>query len=91
MQEFFVVVTRKLDQPLSPTTALTVLEHLAVGAVSVTPGLVREAATSSIRNQLSLWDALIVRAAVRAGCDRLLSEDLQDGQLIDGVLIDNPF
>ncbi|HEY5564562.1 MAG TPA: VapC toxin family PIN domain ribonuclease, partial [Rhodothermia bacterium] len=34
---------------------------------------------------------LIVAAALDAGCTRLLSEDLQDGQRIDGLRIENPF
>ncbi len=36
-------------------------------------------------------DALVVRSASAAGCGRLLSEDMQDGQVIDGVRIENPF
>ncbi len=31
------------------------------------------------------------RAALEAGCKRLLTEDMQDGQRIDGLLIENPF
>ena len=40
---------------------------------------------------LSFWDAMIVRAAVRGGCDVLFTEDLQHGQVIDGVEVRNPF
>ncbi|HEY4187059.1 MAG TPA: hypothetical protein VGP07_18430 [Polyangia bacterium] len=40
---------------------------------------------------LGFWDALIVHAARRAGCDRLMTEDLQAGQRIEGVEIINPF
>lgn len=42
-------------------------------------------------HELSFWDALVVRSASAAGCGRLLSEDMQDGQTIDGVRIENPF
>ena len=38
-----------------------------------------------------IWDALIVRAAQRGGCAVLLTEDLQDGRVFDGVTIVNPF
>lgn len=41
--------------------------------------------------QLPLWDALIVRAAQAAGCSTLYSEDFQDGKVIDGLRIVNPF
>lgn len=40
---------------------------------------------------LSHWDALVLKTASAAGCRRLLTEDLQHGQAIDGVRIENPF
>jgi|SRR5438067_7523063 len=43
------------------------------------------------RFQLSFWDALIVAAAKSASCSYLLTEDLQAGQDLDGVLVVNPF
>ncbi len=39
----------------------------------------------------SYWDALVLRMAKQAGCRVLLSEDMQHGQVIDGVKIVNPF
>lgn len=42
-------------------------------------------------HSFSFWDALIVRAASSAGCGLLLTEDLQHGQVVDGVRIENPF
>lgn len=42
--------------------------------------------------RLQWWDALIVATALRAGADRLITEDLQHGQLIEGRLtVVNPF
>ena len=40
---------------------------------------------------LSFDDALIVAAAIEAGCDTLFSEDLQHGRSIGGLAIVNPF
>lgn len=40
---------------------------------------------------ISHWDALILKTASASGCTRLLTEDMQHGQMIDGVRIDNPF
>jgi predicted nucleic acid-binding protein len=45
----------------------------------------------SKRFGFSIWDGLILAAAVEARCTRLLTEDLQHGQLIDDVRIENPF
>ncbi|MGA3071032.1 MAG: PIN domain-containing protein [Terracidiphilus sp.] len=43
------------------------------------------------RYGLSIWDGLIVAAAAEARCSMLLTEDLQHGQVVDGVRIENPF
>jgi predicted nucleic acid-binding protein len=40
---------------------------------------------------IAYWDALIVGAAASAGCRRVLTEDLNHGQIIDGVRVENPF
>ena len=42
------------------------------------------------RYQLSVYDAMIVAAALESRCDQLLSEDLQDGMTIEGMAISNP-
>jgi predicted nucleic acid-binding protein len=39
----------------------------------------------------SLYDGLIIAAAKEAGCTTLYSEDLQHGQVVEGVRIENPF
>ncbi len=92
MQEFFVTVTRRIKNPLTPGDALEALATLALApVVSIDAQLVRLAAESAIRHQLSLWDALIVEAAARAGCTQVTTEDLNAGQDFGGVLIVNPF
>ena len=43
------------------------------------------------RHGLRIYDGLILSAAKQAGCRILYTEDLQDGQTIEGVLVRNPF
>lgn len=43
------------------------------------------------RHGFQWWDALVVAAAVEAGCATLYSEDMQDGQVVGGTRIVNPF
>ena len=43
------------------------------------------------RYGLSIWDGLIVAAAAEASCSILLTEDMQHGQIVEGVRIENPF
>lgn len=45
----------------------------------------------SKRYGLSIWDGLIVAAAAEARCSKLMTEDLQHGQVVEGVQIENPF
>ena len=42
-------------------------------------------------HQLSLYDALIVAAAIEAGCDTLFTEDMQHGRNFGNLTIVNPF
>jgi predicted nucleic acid-binding protein len=43
------------------------------------------------RYRYSVYDSMILAAALRAGCSTLFSEDFQNGQKIDGLTIRNPF
>lgn len=45
----------------------------------------------SERYGFSIWDSLIVAATIEARCSTLLTEDLQHGQVIEGLRIENPF
>ncbi len=45
----------------------------------------------SDRYGFSIWDGLIVAAALEAKCSTLLTEDMQHGQVVEGVRIENPF
>jgi predicted nucleic acid-binding protein len=90
LQEYFNAATRKLGVPAAD--ARRTMEQLArLDVAQVKPALIFEAVDCHRLNGISLWDALIVRAAVGAGCAVLYSEDLGHGQTIDGVRIVNPF
>ena len=39
----------------------------------------------------SVWDAMILSAALGAGCETVFSEDMQDGRVVEGLTIRNPF
>jgi len=89
MQEFYVTATRKLGVP--PLAAKGVLKTFGVfETVQVTPQLIQEAVDCSILNELSFRDALVLAAAAAAGCSILYTEDLNAGQNIIGVKVQNP-
>jgi predicted nucleic acid-binding protein len=90
--EFYVTITRKLAERVSEKEAMNGLEQLdRYQVVPIDAALVRTAMSISRSAQISYWDGLVVAAAARAGCERLLTEDLNDGQLIGSVRIENPF
>ena len=90
MQEFFVVGTKKLAaDPLLVKDILHSFENFET--VIVTPEIIKEAIDCSIINRLSFWDALIVATAESAKCERIWTEDLNHGQVIRGVKIENPY
>ena len=92
LQEFYVVTTRKLRNPLSKERAARAVRGIAkLDVVGIDAPLVLAAVDTSRAAQISLWDALIIEAASRAGCERVLSEDLNASQVIRGVRIENPF
>jgi predicted nucleic acid-binding protein len=91
LQEFYVTVTRKLLKPVTPLEARTVVRAYLPWAVETPPGTILEASEIEERNHISFWDAMIVAAAQRAAAVRIFTEDLNHGQKIEGIVIQNPF
>ena len=91
LQEFYVNVTRKIAAPLSKPSARAVVDSYVVWSVDTTPADISAAFRIEDEAGIGFWDALIVAAARKAGSDRLLTEDLNSGQVIAGVRIENPF
>ena len=91
LSEFYTVVTRKLQPPLSDEQAAQMVDRLSqLPVVPVDADLVMRAIAGSRTWGISLWDALIIRAAEVAGCTILLSEDLADGATYGSVRVSNP-
>jgi predicted nucleic acid-binding protein len=89
MQEFYVAATGKLRaEPLLVKDILHSFRRLET--VIITPEFINDAIDCSIINRLSFWDSLIIVAAESANCETLGSEDLDDGQVVRGVRIENP-
>lgn len=92
LTEFYTVVTRRLAVPVSAEDAEAMVHQLAVlPVVAIDSSLVVSAIAGSREWQISIWDALILRAAEVAGCRRVLSEDLADGTTYGSVVVENPF
>jgi predicted nucleic acid-binding protein len=90
LQEYFVTATKKLRVPSEDAKRKAELfGRFSLFRIGLDDIL---AAIDLHRfHQFSLWDALVIRAALRSGCSVLFSEDLQTGRKIDGLEIVNPF
>jgi predicted nucleic acid-binding protein len=90
LQEFYVKVTQKWPAARDDARA-EIRDLLAWQPVRVDSALLEGGWRIQDRYRISFWDSLIVAAAKSSSCSYLLTEDLQDGQDLDGVRVLNPF
>jgi predicted nucleic acid-binding protein len=91
LAEFFVVVTRK--GKVNVKTATTIVEkwRSLFPIVAASSDTLMQAIDRQARYNLSFWDSMLLATAAQAGCSLVVSEDMTDGQRVDGVLILSPF
>lgn len=92
LAEFYVNLMKRWVPAPAPEVALELTSHYAawpVVTLEAADGL--QVCRLAHTARLSFWGALIIVAAAKAGAERLLTEDLNHGQLIAGVQIVNPF
>lgn len=89
-QEFFVSAVKKLG--IDPAVARRTIElYGTLQVVTIDLPDILAAIDLQRLHHHSFWDALIIRAAQSARCSILYTEDLQHGQIIDGLKVVNPF
>ncbi len=92
LQEFYAAAMAKRRLQMTHDEAVAVLQSLAAFPVwPISRELVLDAIDTKQRFGISYWDAAIVTAARKMGCQTVYSEDLNDGQNYDGVTVVNPF
>ena len=93
LNEFTAVARRKLHRPWPEVArALEAIRTLCPAPRPLTLAVHEAALGLAAGLGTTIYDALILASALEAGCDTLLSEDLQHGQMVEGRLtIRNPF
>jgi predicted nucleic acid-binding protein len=91
LQEFYVNVTRKIPSPLSKELARLVVNTYAIWCAETTPSEILAAFRIEDESRIGFWDALIISSAAKSGATRIISEDLNAGQRIAGIVVENPF
>jgi predicted nucleic acid-binding protein len=90
--EFFNVVTRHINNPMSVDEVRSIIAALSILPVQeIDLPMVKRAIDTHQTYRISYWDSLIIAAAERAGCKKIFSEDLNDDQTYRGILVHNPF
>lgn len=90
--ETYNTVTRKIRQKATPMDgrhAVSLLAEFRVHTVDL--ATIQRAIDISLLHQVSLWDALLVASASALGAALIYTEDLNHGQVIEGVRVMNPF
>jgi len=92
LDEFTDVARRKIRMPWDDVKdALKVIRIFCPEPVAITIDTHELALRIAEEHEIRIYDALIVASALEANCDVLYSEDFQDGQVVEGLSIRNPF
>lgn len=93
VQECLNTALRKAEIPLSANQMKAYLESVLAPLFRVPASISLYSRAIDVRDRYryGFYDSLIIAAALDAGCTRLYTEDLQDGQQIEGLTIENPF
>jgi predicted nucleic acid-binding protein len=92
MAEFAAAMLHKVTPQVDPKLLAEALDTLSPIRLVVADGeVVRRAIAARTAYGLHFYDCLIVAAAERAGCTRILSEDFNSSQGYFGVIAANPF
>jgi predicted nucleic acid-binding protein len=91
LNEVTSVCQRKLKMPWAEIDTLLLAVKAACKVVPLTVASHEKAVELAKRYRLSFYDANIVASAIIAGAPALLTEDMHNGLLIDGLKLQNPF
>ncbi|MGQ0572144.1 MAG: PIN domain-containing protein [Armatimonadota bacterium] len=92
LQEVYITLTGKVPKRLEAATATTIVGDLSRWRVHApSADDVLRAIALHRRHSIRFWDAMILWSATQLGCGILWSEDLNPGQVYDGVQVLNPF
>lgn len=92
LNEVANVSQRKMKHSWSQTIKLLDTIKMLLTVANLTVDVHERGLEIARRHKLALYDAMIVAAALTAGCDVLYSEDMHDGLVVDGALtVRNPF
>jgi len=92
LADFSPTLLHRFKIPMAPDQMVSIQDALStVRVVHLDEELVRRAVEAHVLYGVHFYDGMILAAAERAGCRRILSEDLSAGQVYFGIKVENPF
>jgi len=91
VSEFYAVVARKRLVPRARAAILANSWLDLFPAAAASEAAVRFAIDRATHSHVSYWDALLIATAAEAGCTAVVTEDLTDGSILNGVRVVHPF
>lgn len=89
--EFYAATTRKGAMPPEDAREQIADWQLLFPTLYPSPGCLERAIRAVLEHNLSFWDSMLWSVAKEGGVTVLLTEDLQDGRELEGVVFRNPF
>lgn len=90
LQEFFAAATKKLNMS-SENARSRIVEYSRFDVVTLNTVDLIAAVDLHRLHQVSIWDALVLRAALNGACTTLHTEDMQHGYSVETLTLRNPF
>ena len=93
LQEFYVQATRasRADAIAHELAAGLIEAWLRFRIQDMNFAVLKSALRIRQTHGFSYWDSAILAAALVLGCDRVYTEDLAHGQVVDGLTVIDPF
>ena len=91
LQEFYNATIKKLKCPKEKAKELVNMFSELFPVKQVSIPIILNAIDISIKDGFSFWDSMILSAANDTGCVIVYSEDMNNGQIVEGAKIINPF
>jgi predicted nucleic acid-binding protein len=91
LQEFYSICTSKLHLEPSKVKEYVHIYSENLEVIKNNVETIERGIDISIINKISFWDALLIASAEYSGCSEVITEDLNDGQVIEKIRIRNPF
>ncbi len=92
LQELYITLTRKVASPVTGNFARRLIRNYLTWELVLNDGaIILHAGEIGENHKLSFWDGLIVAATHSKNAAIILNDEMNHGQIIEGIRIENPF